>query len=360
MPQSVCLTTASPCARPSATSRSNAIGRVVPRSVRSPSRSARRRSSSTRGRAERDVLPLEHLVVDRLLDVRLVAVVERLHPAGALAHASATWRRRRASTARLVAERQRSAPRGDVDQQVVTRLRRPRRCGASAPRACRCRARGRRSRAAALCHTALEGDTDGSRAGPHVLDGRHGRRELRTICDLELVIPCVEGGSVIEKTGADAVKAEIVVRMGAMSMKFTGTVEITEKDEAAHRAVMTVKSREAGGQGHANATVEFTLRRRRRHDPHERADHRQGRVDGRGRRARRARRADHRLHGQARQALTGAGHDAGGTPGRGTARRRHRDPGGRRPPGVHAATDRTTTSARAAATCSPRRWSDRR
>jgi len=79
------------------------------------------------------------------------------------------------------------------------------------------------------------------------------------ICNLELVIPCVEGGSVVEKTSDDAVKAEIVVRMGAMSMKFNGTVEITEKDEAAHRALMTVKSREAGGQGHANATAEFAL-----------------------------------------------------------------------------------------------------
>jgi carbon monoxide dehydrogenase subunit G len=79
------------------------------------------------------------------------------------------------------------------------------------------------------------------------------------VTDLELVIPCVEGGTVLEKTGDDSVKAEIVVRMGAMSLKFTGTVEITEKDAAAHRAVMTVRSREAGGQGHANATAEFAL-----------------------------------------------------------------------------------------------------
>jgi uncharacterized protein len=79
------------------------------------------------------------------------------------------------------------------------------------------------------------------------------------ITDLELVIPCVEGGTVVQKTGDDAVDAEIVVRMGAMSLKFAGTVEITEKDEAAHRAVMTVRSREAGGQGHANATAEFAL-----------------------------------------------------------------------------------------------------
>ena len=40
---------------------------------------------------------------------------------------------------------------------------------------------------------------------------------------------------------------------------FTGTVEVTEKDPEAHRAVMAVKSREKGGQGHANATVVFAL-----------------------------------------------------------------------------------------------------
>ncbi|MEA2360092.1 MAG: hypothetical protein QOI62_3352 [Solirubrobacteraceae bacterium] len=80
-----------------------------------------------------------------------------------------------------------------------------------------------------------------------------------TILDLERVVPCVEGGSVIEKTGPDSVKAEIKVKMGAVGMKFTGTVEILEQDAAAHRAVMSVKSREAGGQGHASANVVFEL-----------------------------------------------------------------------------------------------------
>jgi len=79
------------------------------------------------------------------------------------------------------------------------------------------------------------------------------------VTDLERVVPCVEGGSVLETTGPDSVKAQIVVRMGAMSMTFTGTVEIVEKDEAAHTAVLSVKSKEAGGQGHANATVTFAL-----------------------------------------------------------------------------------------------------
>ena len=79
------------------------------------------------------------------------------------------------------------------------------------------------------------------------------------ITDLERVVPCVEGGRVVEATGPDTVKAEIVMKMGAMSMKFTGTVEVAEKDAAAHRTVLRVKSREAGGQGHASADVTFQL-----------------------------------------------------------------------------------------------------
>jgi carbon monoxide dehydrogenase subunit G len=79
------------------------------------------------------------------------------------------------------------------------------------------------------------------------------------ILDLERVIPCVEGGRVLERTATDAARAEIKVKMGAMSMTFTGTVTVIEQDDAEHRAVLQVKSREAGGQGHANADVTFAL-----------------------------------------------------------------------------------------------------
>jgi carbon monoxide dehydrogenase subunit G len=79
------------------------------------------------------------------------------------------------------------------------------------------------------------------------------------ILDLDRVVPCVEGATVLEDTGPGAVKAEIKVKMGAMSMTFTGTVEVTEQDAGAHSAVLTVKSKEAGGQGYANATVTFAV-----------------------------------------------------------------------------------------------------
>ena len=81
----------------------------------------------------------------------------------------------------------------------------------------------------------------------------------QAITDLERVIPCVEGGRVIEMQDPSTAKAEIKVTMGAMSMTFTGTVAVVERDDDAHRAVLKIKSREAGGQGHANADVVFSL-----------------------------------------------------------------------------------------------------
>ena len=79
------------------------------------------------------------------------------------------------------------------------------------------------------------------------------------VLDLERVIPCVEGGSVLERIGPDVVNAEIKVKMGAMSMTFRGTVEVAERDLDAHRAVLRVKSRDVRGQGFANADVAFSL-----------------------------------------------------------------------------------------------------
>src|SRR3954462_1071953 len=79
------------------------------------------------------------------------------------------------------------------------------------------------------------------------------------ILDLDRIIPCVEGGKVTERESDERAKAEIKVKMGAMSMTFRGTVEVVERDDHAHRAVLQVKSKDVGGQGYANADVAFTV-----------------------------------------------------------------------------------------------------
>ena len=79
------------------------------------------------------------------------------------------------------------------------------------------------------------------------------------ILDLDRIVPCVEGGKVLERQSDEKAKAEIKVKMGAMSMTFRGTVEVAEADAAAKTAVIAVRSKDTGGSGYANADVRFTL-----------------------------------------------------------------------------------------------------
>jgi carbon monoxide dehydrogenase subunit G len=81
----------------------------------------------------------------------------------------------------------------------------------------------------------------------------------KLVLDLERLVPCVQGGTVKEKVSDDEVKAEIRIKMGAMSMRFAGTVSVIEQDADAHTAMLRVKAREVGGSGHANADVTFAL-----------------------------------------------------------------------------------------------------
>lgn len=80
-----------------------------------------------------------------------------------------------------------------------------------------------------------------------------------TMTDLERVIPAVPGAEILEKTGDDAVKAGVKIKLGSMSMNYSGPAEIVEKDDAARRAVMTAQAKEAGGQGNADAKVTMEL-----------------------------------------------------------------------------------------------------
>ena len=88
-----------------------------------------------------------------------------------------------------------------------------------------------------------------------------------TLLDVERVAPCVPGAEVIEKSGDNAYTVAIKVRVGPISMTYRGNVEIVERDDANHRAVMRARARETRGQGTADAASTLTLvqegRRRR-------------------------------------------------------------------------------------------------
>jgi carbon monoxide dehydrogenase subunit G len=80
-----------------------------------------------------------------------------------------------------------------------------------------------------------------------------------TMLDLEQVVPCVPGAKVLETTDEGGVKAEVKIRLGSMSMNYTGPAQIVERDDASRRAVLTGRAKEAGGQGNADSRVEIQL-----------------------------------------------------------------------------------------------------
>src|SRR4051794_28088996 len=93
----------------------------------------------------------------------------------------------------------------------------------------------------------------------HFSTGKDTAYNWAAIRDLDRIVPCVEGGKVIERESDEKAKAEIKVKMGAMSMTFRGTVEVVERDENTKSAVLAGRSKDVGGQGYANADVRFTV-----------------------------------------------------------------------------------------------------
>src|SRR4051794_37912918 len=79
------------------------------------------------------------------------------------------------------------------------------------------------------------------------------------LLDVERVAPTVPGAQVLERVSDDAYKVGIKVKVGPMSMTYRGQVEITERDDAAHRAVMKARAKESRGHGTADADVTMTL-----------------------------------------------------------------------------------------------------
>ena len=80
-----------------------------------------------------------------------------------------------------------------------------------------------------------------------------------TILDVEKVAPNVPGAEVLERTADDAYKVGIKVKLGPITMQYRGDIEIVERDDAAHRAKMRVKAKEARGQGTADAETVMEL-----------------------------------------------------------------------------------------------------
>jgi carbon monoxide dehydrogenase subunit G len=78
------------------------------------------------------------------------------------------------------------------------------------------------------------------------------------LLDLERVAPCMPGAT-LESVDGDEFTGKVKVKVGPITVTYTGKGKITERDESAHRAVIEASGRETRGSGTASATITATL-----------------------------------------------------------------------------------------------------
>jgi uncharacterized protein len=75
------------------------------------------------------------------------------------------------------------------------------------------------------------------------------------------VAACLPGAELTDNLGNDKYKGGVAVRMGPVRLRFAGTADITERDEAAKRIVVHASGAEEKGRGQASMIVTATLAR---------------------------------------------------------------------------------------------------
>jgi uncharacterized protein len=75
------------------------------------------------------------------------------------------------------------------------------------------------------------------------------------------VAACLPGAELTEDLGDEKYKGTVAVRMGPVRLRFAGTADITERDEAAKRVVVHASGADEKGRGQASLVVTATLAR---------------------------------------------------------------------------------------------------
>jgi carbon monoxide dehydrogenase subunit G len=79
------------------------------------------------------------------------------------------------------------------------------------------------------------------------------------IADVERVVPCVPGAKVVERRGEDDYDVALKAQLGPLWRRYTGRITVLERDDVAHRVVMTNRACDARGKHVGDARIEIGL-----------------------------------------------------------------------------------------------------
>jgi carbon monoxide dehydrogenase subunit G len=78
------------------------------------------------------------------------------------------------------------------------------------------------------------------------------------LTDLERIAPCMPGATLESVEGEDYL-GTVKIKVGPITSSYKGKVRFTEKDDAAHKAVLRAEGRDTKGQGNASADITASL-----------------------------------------------------------------------------------------------------
>jgi carbon monoxide dehydrogenase subunit G len=80
----------------------------------------------------------------------------------------------------------------------------------------------------------------------------------KVLLDIEQIAPCMPGAA-LDSVDGDDFTGTVKVKLGPIALTYKGKASFVEKDEAAHRAVIDARGRDARGNGTANAKITANL-----------------------------------------------------------------------------------------------------
>lgn len=84
-------------------------------------------------------------------------------------------------------------------------------------------------------------------------------RAWEVLTDLEGIAPCMPGAQLTGRDG-DVHRGKVRIKVGPVVSEYAGTATFVEKDDAAHRAVISATGRDSRGAGNASAQIVAQLR----------------------------------------------------------------------------------------------------